>query len=62
MKTMLILATALSFMPFVLAIFMPNWYLGDQQNAVEERDLAGRRSRSASLAVPRLSEDGESMD
>ena len=57
MKVMLILATALSVIPLVLSVFMPNWYLGDQQNAVEEADLLGRRSQRASLAVERASED-----
>ena len=57
MKVMLILATALSVIPLVLSVFMPNWYLGDQQNAVEEADLLGRRSQRASLAVERTSED-----
>ncbi|KAM5544508.1 hypothetical protein V8D89_002168 [Ganoderma adspersum] len=57
MKVMLILATALSVIPLVLSVFMPNWYLGDQQNAVEEADLLGRRSQRASLAVSRASED-----
>lgn len=36
MKRMLIIATALSVIPLVLSLLMPNWYLGDQQNAVED--------------------------
>ena len=59
MKVMLIVATALSVIPLVLSVFMPNWYLGDQQNAVEEADLLGRRSQRASLAVEQASEDEE---
>ncbi|KAI1784015.1 MFS general substrate transporter [Ganoderma leucocontextum] len=59
MKVMLILAMVLSVIPLVLSVFMPNWYLGDQQNAVEEADLIGRRSQRASLAIPRRSEDEE---
>ena len=52
---MLVLATALSVIPLVPSIFMPNWYLGDWQNAIEEAvDLVGRRDRRASLP----SEDG----
>ncbi|RPD68964.1 hypothetical protein L226DRAFT_563665 [Lentinus tigrinus ALCF2SS1-7] len=39
MKTMLVLATALSVIPLLLSLLMPNWYLGDQQNAVEDPDL-----------------------
>ena len=42
MKAMLVLATALSVIPLVLSVFMPNWYLGDQQNAVEEAGLVDR--------------------
>ena len=50
------LATALSVIPLVLPVFMPNWYLGDGQNAVEEAaGLVGRRGRGAS----RSSEDRE---
>lgn len=59
MKVMLVLATVLSVIPLVLSIFMPNWYLGDQQNAVEEGHLIGRRSQRASLAIPRSSEDDD---
>ena len=52
------LATALSVIPLVLSVFMPNWYLGDWQNAVEEAaSLVGRRGRRE----PRSSEgrDGD---
>ncbi|KAI0334669.1 MFS general substrate transporter [Cubamyces sp. BRFM 1775] len=55
MKTMLVLATLLSIIPVVLALLMPNWYLGDQQNAVYESELGGGghggRSQRASLAA-----------
>ncbi|KAI0819605.1 drug:h+ antiporter [Trametes gibbosa] len=34
MKTLLIVATVLSIVPVFLALLMPDWYLGDQQNAV----------------------------
>ena len=44
MKVMLILATALSVIPLVLSVFMPNWYLGDKQNAVDAADLKGERA------------------
>ena len=54
MKAMLVLATMLSVIPLVLSVFMPNWYLGDQQNAVEEAGLIGRGRRAS-----RSSEDGE---
>ncbi|PIL29490.1 MFS general substrate transporter [Ganoderma sinense ZZ0214-1] len=62
MKVMLILAMALSVIPLVLSFFMPNWYLGDQQNAVEEADLLGRRNQRTSLAMERPSESGDEED
>lgn len=43
MKIMLIAATALSVVPLLLSLFMPNWYLGDRQNAVDAADLKGER-------------------
>ncbi|RDB27339.1 Siderophore iron transporter 3 [Hypsizygus marmoreus] len=43
MKVMLIAATVLAAVPLVLAFFMPNWRLGDTQNAVENVDLKGER-------------------
>lgn len=43
MKILTIVATIFAVVPFVLAIWMPNWYLGDQQNAVENVDLAGEK-------------------
>ncbi|OJA19063.1 hypothetical protein AZE42_09040 [Rhizopogon vesiculosus] len=42
MMIMVIAATALSVVPIVLALAMPNWYLGDRQNAVDAADLTGR--------------------
>ena len=44
MKLMLIAATVLSVAPLVLSFFMPNWYLGDKQNAVDAADLKGERA------------------
>jgi len=43
MKIMLIAATVLSIVPPLAAIFMPNYFLGDQQNAVDQADLTGER-------------------
>ena len=57
MEIMLVAATALSVVPLLLSLLMPDWYLGDQQNAVEEADFSARRSRSTSLARPRPSDD-----
>ncbi|KAH7912676.1 major facilitator superfamily domain-containing protein [Hygrophoropsis aurantiaca] len=42
MKIMIWVAIALSVVPIILAFGMPNWYLGDAQNAVDEADIAGR--------------------
>ncbi|KDR72260.1 hypothetical protein GALMADRAFT_253088 [Galerina marginata CBS 339.88] len=43
MKVLTIVATAFAVIPFFLAFFMPNWYLGDQQNAIDNLDLAGEK-------------------
>ncbi|KAH7884054.1 major facilitator superfamily domain-containing protein [Phlebopus sp. FC_14] len=43
MIIMVACAIALSVIPVLLALGMPNWYLGDKQNAVDEADLTGRR-------------------
>ncbi|KAJ3980144.1 drug:h+ antiporter [Lentinula detonsa] len=46
MKDLLVLASILSIFPLFLAILLPNWYLGDKQNAVNDEDLVedlGRR-------------------
>lgn len=43
MKVMLIVATALSIIPPLAAWIMPNCYLGDQQNAVDQAGLTGER-------------------
>ncbi|KAH7922339.1 hypothetical protein BV22DRAFT_1121535 [Leucogyrophana mollusca] len=42
MKIMIWVAIALSIVPIFLALGMPNWYLGDRQNAVDDADIAGR--------------------
>ncbi|KAG1723279.1 major facilitator superfamily domain-containing protein [Suillus lakei] len=42
MKIMVTAATALSVVPVLLALAMPNWYLGDKQNAIDAADLTGR--------------------
>ena len=41
MKIMLIIATAMAVVPIGLALLMPDWYLGDKQNAVDQTDLKG---------------------
>lgn len=34
-------ALGLSFVPFICACFMPNFYLGDQQNAFDNHAISG---------------------
>lgn len=41
MHTMIIIATVVAVVPLIVAFFMPNWYLGDTQNAVDHEDLTG---------------------
>ncbi|KAF9049078.1 ferrichrome-type siderophore transporter [Panaeolus papilionaceus] len=43
MKVMTITATAVAVIPWVLAFLMPNWYLGEQQNAIDNTDLKGEK-------------------
>ena len=47
LNVMVIAATALAVVPLVLSFFMPDWYLGDKQNAVDSADLAGERVEGA---------------
>lgn len=41
MYSMVLLATFLSIVPLLASLLMPNWYLGDNQNAVEQVDVGG---------------------
>lgn len=41
MKIMTVVAIVFAIIPIILALFMPNWHLGDFQNAVDQKDLAG---------------------
>lgn len=41
MKTMAIVGTAIGAVPVLLALFLPDWYLGDTQNAVDKVNLEG---------------------
>ncbi|KAK0190166.1 drug:h+ antiporter [Armillaria mellea] len=43
MKVMLIIAVVMSVVPLIVAFFMPDWYLGDTQNAVDNEDLTGEK-------------------
>jgi len=57
MKILCIAATAFAVPPLIFSLFMPNYYLGDTQNAVDETGLAGeigereRRNESESVRV-----------
>ncbi|KAI0793538.1 MFS general substrate transporter [Fomes fomentarius] len=53
MKRMLIIATVLSVIPLVLSLLMPNWYLGDQQNAVEDVGGVARKNHSRHTSLSR---------
>ena len=44
MKILCIAATCISVVPILCSLIMPNWYLGDKQNAVDNTDLRGERS------------------
>ena len=46
-------ATIFAIPPLIAAFFIPNWYLGDQQNAVEATDLAGVHLDEASSTSSR---------
>lgn len=52
MKIMVTVATILSVIPIFIALFMPNWYLGDKQNAVENVNLAGEIIEEEEDEVP----------
>ena len=44
MKILVIAATVLSVVPILFSLIMPNYYLGDKQNAVDQTDLTGERA------------------
>ncbi|KAJ8081510.1 hypothetical protein PM082_007355 [Marasmius tenuissimus] len=48
MRSLLITATCIAVIPLLLSLAMPEWHLGDSQNAVDQTDLAGRRGTSSS--------------
>ncbi|KAI0828474.1 drug:h+ antiporter [Trametes gibbosa] len=51
MRVMLIAATVLAIVPMLSSLGMPNWYLGDQQNAVEG-GATGETRKAASPTPP----------
>ncbi|KAL0570723.1 hypothetical protein V5O48_011242, partial [Marasmius crinis-equi] len=48
MKTLLIAATCIAIIPLLLSFALPEWRLGDSQNAVDFVDLAGSNARTSS--------------
>ena len=50
MKILCIAATCLSVIPILCSLIMPDWYLGDKQNAVDATDLRGERSDDGSAS------------
>lgn len=45
---MTIAATVVAVLPPILALFLPDLYLGDKQNAVDDSDLGGEKARPSS--------------
>ena len=45
MKIMTVVATAVAVFPPIFALFLPDLYLGDKQNAVDDTDLDGEKAR-----------------
>lgn len=43
MKILCIVALVFAIPPFIFGFFMPAWYLGNQQNAIENVDLTGQK-------------------
>ena len=41
MKVLCIAATCIAVLPIICALFMPDFFLGDKQNAVDAMDLKG---------------------
>lgn len=39
MRDLLVISAILSIFPIILSFYLPNWYLGDTQNAVNDDDL-----------------------
>ncbi|KAJ3526530.1 hypothetical protein NM688_g8249 [Phlebia brevispora] len=51
MKILCIAATCLSIVPVLFSLIMPQWYLGDKQNAVDATDLCGERSEDGEVSM-----------
>ena len=50
MRVLIIVALAFGILPVLIALSMPNFYLGDAQNAVDGRDIAGRRVEDENIS------------
>ncbi|KAG6334320.1 hypothetical protein ID866_4765 [Astraeus odoratus] len=65
MKVMVLCAIVFSVLPIFLALGMPNWYLGDQQNAVdseeESRELGGSLGGAVDEAAAGSAENGSTV-
>ena len=48
MKIMTIVATVVAIFPPIFALLLPDLYLGDGQNAVDETDLGGEKAQPSS--------------
>ncbi|CUA71763.1 Siderophore iron transporter 3 [Schizosaccharomyces pombe 972h-] [Rhizoctonia solani] len=57
-RPMIIISLGLSCICFILAFFMPNYYLGKTQNAVDGKDLAGEVITSAAKREQKQGEKG----
>ena len=55
MKVMVIVATTVAVLPTILAFWMPDWYLGDSNNAVDA-------DHDALLEEPLLQQDEHHED
>ena len=51
MKILVITATVISVLPILFALIMPNYHLGDRQNAVDQTDLTGERVDDGEEAI-----------
>lgn len=60
MHTMLIVATVIAIIPIFLSLGMPNWFLGDTQNAVVTVNLAGEPADEDNARTLSTSQDSQS--
>src|SRR3954465_7282496 len=52
MRILIIVALVMGLIPIALAFLMPNYYLGNAQNAVDGLDIAGRRVEDPDAPAP----------